>query len=169
MRKCSKCGKAVDREGAFCICCLEDIRLHRQQLKAQGLCQNGCGPTDGKSVRCDDCKKHNREVTAKYHKELRHDVIVAYGGKCICCSESTFEFLAIDHVNGGGEQQRKQDIIGSKFYKQLKEAHYPSEYRLLCNNCNYGIFRNHGFCPGDPFSHKLTKITHDLPLQGCPI
>jgi hypothetical protein len=30
------------------------------------------------------------------------EMLSAYGGKCVCCGESEYKFLAIDHINGGG-------------------------------------------------------------------
>ncbi len=37
-----------------------------------------------------------------YRRNLRAKVLSHYGGKCSCCGESTPEFLAIDHTEGGG-------------------------------------------------------------------
>lgn len=67
--------------------------------------------------------------------------------KCACCEEKTIEFLCIDHINGGGNKERKQlKREGKSFYYYLKQKNYPEGYRILCYNCNmaFGCF---GYCP----------------------
>lgn len=77
---------------------------------------------------------------------LRH-----YSGdepSCACCGEQHVEFLALDHVHGGGNAHRKQTGTkgGAAFYAWIVKNGYPSGYRVLCHNCNmaYGIW---GCCP----------------------
>lgn len=112
----------------------------------------------------DKVKKHwttwNSKPTTKEYKrihardrvrKLRKEVIEYYGGsppKCSCCGETIFEFLCIDHVNGGGCQQRKRLGLssGSSFYAWLKRNHFPSGYQVLCANCNQGK-QIRGQCP----------------------
>lgn len=70
-----------------------------------------------------------------------------YGGKCECCSESLFEFLALDHKNGGGNAHRKEvkqrsaNMIGWALANAL-----PPIFRVLCHNCNSAI-GFYGRCP----------------------
>lgn len=82
---------------------------------------------------------------------MRRQVLEAYSEgqpKCACCAERHVEFLAIDHVNGGGEKHRK--TLGSKggetFYRWLIQQQFPPGFRVLCHNCNfaYGVY---GYCP----------------------
>lgn len=44
----------------------------------------------------------NPEHFAKYQRDRnrsrREQVIAHYGGQCLCCEESTYEFLAVDHT-----------------------------------------------------------------------
>lgn len=68
-------------------------------------------------------------------RQNRKKVIEHYGGRCVCCDESTFEFLAIDHINGMGEQQRKQWRSGN-FYTWIMKNNYPLDLQILCHNCN---------------------------------
>jgi hypothetical protein len=79
---------------------------------------------------------------------LRAEVLAAYGRRCVCCGETTAEFLSIDHVNGRGTKHLKElNLTGRAFYLWLKRQSFPQdEYRLLCHNCN--IARgHHGQCP----------------------
>lgn len=80
---------------------------------------------------------------------IKTEAIAAYGGKCVCCSETTPEFLSIDHINGrsGRHARRGPHRIGN-MWEWLRSHGYPKdEYRLLCHNCNLGRFINGGVCP----------------------
>ena len=43
--------------------------------------------------------------------------------------------LSIDHINGGGTKHR--EVIGSGFYHWLIKNNYPSDYQVLCMNCQF--------------------------------
>lgn len=79
-------------------------------------------------------------------RRLRGVVLAGYGHKCACCGEPEREFLAIDHVNGGGRQERKKIPPGIQFYSNIIKAGFPDKYRLLCHNCNMS-FGLYGYCP----------------------
>lgn len=78
-------------------------------------------------------------------RQIREEVIAHYGGKCACCSESAFEFLAIDHLEGGGKEHRKQ-LKGTHIEVWLKANQFPKGFRVLCHNCNLAI-GFYGKCP----------------------
>jgi len=93
-----------------------------------------------------------KEYFKNYYRELKKRVIAAYGGKCECCSIDAFEFLTVDHIEGGGHRERKSSSTGAGFYARLEKLGFPKEkYRLLCMNCNFSI-GIYGYCP-----HKLNK------------
>ena len=53
--------------------------------------------------------KEKRHANArKWHQARKAEAIEHYGKVCACCGESTYEFLCIDHINGGGNRQREQ-------------------------------------------------------------
>jgi hypothetical protein len=80
-------------------------------------------------------------------QEIKREVIEHYGGKCECCGETTFEFLAIDHVGGDGNRLRKAgEAHGAHLAVQLKVKNYPEGYRILCYNCNSALGWL-GYCP----------------------
>lgn len=66
---------------------------------------------------------------------LRMKALEIYGKECQCCGESTYEFLAIDHINGGGNKHRKS-IKESTIYQWLQNNNYPIGFQVLCHNCN---------------------------------
>ena len=78
--------------------------------------------------------------------ERRLRAIAGYGGKCICCGESTTEFLAFDHVNGDGGQHRKLVRQGASLVGWIERNNYPPSIQLLCHNCNLAK-AFYGHCP----------------------
>lgn len=80
-------------------------------------------------------------------KSLRKQVIAAYGGKCACCYESTFEFLTIDHKSRNGKADRLEKKGTYGVYRWLVKNNFPTDnYRCLCMNCNWAA-RVNGVCP----------------------
>lgn len=81
------------------------------------------------------------------HRTNRELAIALYGGACNCCDEARYEFLAIDHINGGGTKERKERFPNSQsFYKYISKNYLPEVYRILCHNCNSAL-GYYGFCP----------------------
>ena len=83
----------------------------------------------------------------RYRREARDAVLAAYGNACACCGEGRREFLAVDHVNGGGNQERRS--VGNAVVNMMRHIAaqgFPETYRVLCHNCNMarGIY---GYCP----------------------
>jgi hypothetical protein len=67
------------------------------------------------------------------------DALQHYGGQCACCGETEPAFLAIDHVNGGGNAHRREVGYpkgGGAFFYWLRKHGYPDGYQVLCHNCN---------------------------------
>lgn len=91
----------------------------------------------------------NKERSKKWNKERRQQIKLVilshYGGKCKCCSEDRVEFLAIDHINGGGGKQRKKVGAGN-FLKWIIRNDFPKDLRILCHNCNAAL-AYYGYCP----------------------
>lgn len=107
----------------------------------QGECKACC--KERRAARIERVHEAQRERDAV----TRQEVFAAYGGACVCCGENRWEFLTMDHVNGGGTAARKTDGSGAKFYAKLKKLGFPKDnFRLLCWNCNCsrGIL---GYCP----------------------
>ena len=89
--------------------------------------------------------EHELHLAKKRYAQNRKIVINYYGGKCDCCGESTYEFLAINHINGGGNQERK--ILGqNKMISNIIKNNFPEKYNILCHNCNsaLGFYK---YCP----------------------
>lgn len=78
---------------------------------------------------------------------LRRAVITGYGGQCVCCGETNWRFLALDHVNDdGAEMRRNGPKSGAVFNRWLINQNFPNFIQLLCHNCNVAKAL-YGFCP----------------------
>ena len=96
---------------------------------------------------CLRCQTTQASCQRASRRRLRAEVLAVYGGKCTCCGETRFEFLAFDHIDGGGNQHRKeQRLIGHAFTVWLKKNNYPPGFQIHCHNCNVakGMY---GVCP----------------------
>lgn len=103
----------------------------------------------------------------KRHQEMSDNAkrqrllcIEHYGGKCDCCGEKRYEFLAIDHINGGGGKHRKQ--IGNHTVAWLVRNNFPDGFRILCHNCNQSL-GHYGYCPHKkPQKIKAPLVSYTL-------
>ena len=109
---------------------------------------------------CRDC---SNEVTKDRQRRLRLRVLKHYGGEdpaCACCKEKRLEFLSIDHIEGGGNEQRRRDNVrsGASFNYWLVRNHFPTGFRLRCHNCNMarGFY---GVCPHEKETAACVSTT----------
>jgi hypothetical protein len=123
-----------------------------------------CGGTEFYSNgRCKNC---SRTRIRNYQRKPRLEAIDAYGAKCACCGEETVEFLALDHINGGGNAERvklrKEGKNPTTIYKELRKHGWPEGYRVLCHNCNFSLGMYH-YCPhkGRPDKEMLEKYSRN--------
>jgi hypothetical protein len=95
-------------------------------------------------------KQANIRNGLRKRRRDRLECLVRYSGnppKCECCGESHLEFLAFDHVNGGGAKHRKElSDAGTATIRWLIKNNCPKGFRVLCHNCNsaHGYY---GYCP----------------------
>ena len=106
------------------------------------------------------CKEYSRKyysthrdirlkIESDLHLSMKEKVFNHYGKFCACCGESEVEFLTIDHIAGGGTQQRLKIGSSSGFYKWLVKSNFPEGFQTLCFNCNCARSKpkNQGICP----------------------
>lgn len=151
-KTCPKCNKKTSKmSGGYCVPCKKEYfadyyQKHKAKINAQVEARRKADPEKHLATR----RERNRK--------LRMDVVEAYGGQCECCGESNIEFLAVDHVNGGGRKHRTEIAgVGSAFYVWLRKQGFPKKgLRLLCHNCNQSIGL-YGYCPHQSESRFVCK------------
>lgn len=156
--KCMQCGEtqpeflAVDHIN-------NDGKDHRKQLGRNNiyswLRQNGF-PQEDFQILCHSCNWNKfyqlQASKSAYHGKawydrLRSEVLIAYGGTCMCCGEARPEVLAVDHINGDGSNHRRVVGAGRAFYSWLRKNGFPKDnFQLLCYNCNFAK-HVYGTCP----------------------
>jgi len=101
-------------------------------------------------------------------RELKQEIIDAYGGRCACCGEEMIEFLTIDHINNDGAKHRARVGKGRGVYKDIKAQGFPEgKYQVLCFNCN--IARGfYGYCPHHPEDYNPVDKTPKGDKVGRP-
>lgn len=134
---------------------------HCEQVKPLEDFVKSSRAKDGRTARCKTCTAAyfkergytvlNRENRREYGRKCRLQVLEHYGTKCACCGETRPEFLALDHINGGGNAHRRlighgKSRGGSEFYRWLIKNDYPEGFQLLCHNCNQSR-SYYGYCP----------------------
>lgn len=81
----------------------------------------------------------NRDKTnaykRKYELKKKNEVFDLLGRKCAVCGFSDERALQIDHINGGGNKERKS-MRGRKLYAHILSLGGVG-YQILCANCNW--------------------------------
>ena len=89
------------------------------------------------------------------NRALRLEVLNHYSHgtfACACCGVNHHEFLALDHVDGGGRVHRKKTGSSVTYWLWFIRSGFPTWFRVLCHNCNMarGMY---GQCP-----HEKTAL-----------
>ena len=153
----------VRPEVKFCPACIEYKEFSefgtynatsRGKTRLQGYCSE-CHRKKSLEWNKKNPERHKVNVTKSSKKltvEAKIKVIEYYSGgtgKCACCPEKYIEFLTIDHINGNGNQHRREIKAAGqylKFYGWLIRNNFPEGYRVLCMNCNFARGK-YGYCP----------------------
>lgn len=85
--------------------------------------------------------------TRVWRQRRRLETLRALGAVCACCGEARIEFLAFDHVDGGGNAHRRT-FKNNQAYQQwlFREGANSGLLRVLCHNCNQARSL-YGYCP----------------------
>jgi hypothetical protein len=141
MNECIICGSAISLKSRTNKCKKCRKKERKEERQKSGLCPK-CGKNEAKlGSNCEGCI-----INARQNYFLRKiKAMLHYGNKCFCCGETRIAFLCIDHVNGGGNEHRRE--IGRRIYEWLIRNKYPPGFRVSCSNCNSGASLNGGKCP----------------------
>ncbi|SRR6266581_2188188 len=163
--RCHVCGILYAGPYSKCNGCRDKEKARYQAKKTANICPKCKGPSTI-GIICDICKYTDKILRlmslgrgTPEHKEadlarikergrtLRFQILKGYGEKCICCSETEPIFLDLDHVHNNGAEERKTTRKGYVLYAWVIQNNFPSDYQLLCKNCNWGKYINKGVCP----------------------
>lgn len=136
---------------------------------AKGMCKacyandyywNKPGEKEKNRTRALQWTRNNKQRILSYYKDKKYEVLSHYSEgvpKCACCGEATFEFLTLDHINGGGNKHRAMIGSGRWFYSWVRTNNYPPLFQVLCMNCNFakGV---HGMCPHNKDGSQIREM-----------
>ncbi len=89
--------------------------------------------SDGLSSWCRQCIT---EIGERVRRATRDELLSLLGGECRRCGFTDARALQVDHVHGGGSQERKTVWSSTRsFIERVRSM--PGEYQLLCANCNW--------------------------------
>jgi 5-methylcytosine-specific restriction endonuclease McrA len=81
-------------------------------------------------------REKNKYSQRKYLQSIRKQVIELLGGKCVNCGCDNFNALEINHINGGGNEE-KRHIGGKQFYLNILSGRRPrNDLEITCIVCN---------------------------------
>ncbi len=157
MRKCTKCKTKWGEEGFYgkhphCkLCQKKDHKKYYNEVLSKNPEKRRLYSKNWREKN----RERYRELSTNSHQRRRLKMLQAYSGdipKCACCGETHNEFLAIDHINGGGNKHRKSVTRSTGLMGWLIKNNYPSGFQVLCHNCNFAK-GHYKMCP-----HNKTKI-----------
>ena len=155
-KECENCGKIIHgvvRKRKYCVGsdCYKIAKIKLQKKWVRENPERVKRLSQNYHLRNKDrTKVRRREIGIMWYKKNRLCTLIHYGGNppvCSCCKEYRLEFLAVDHVNGGGGKHHKElKKKNTNIYTWLRKNNFPSGFQILCHNCNMskGFY---GYCP----------------------
>ncbi len=83
----------------------------------------------------EDRNGQGESYIAKYHRKQRRLALQKLGNKCTKCGNNDERVLQIDHISGGGNEERNRVGTGMIYRKIARGQILGSQ--LLCANCNW--------------------------------
>lgn len=117
------------------LCYNCNCRVNMTELKLTVCFNEGCKYCGESIYRNRICRKCSNIAKRNSYIRLKINVFDYYWSKCANCGIDKIEFLTIDHINNDGAQHRKE--VGTQIFPWLKMNNYPTEFQILCFNCNY--------------------------------
>jgi hypothetical protein len=150
--RCASCKQANDSpSGVTCSKCRAGFKARYSAKREAGRCAACDKRARPERTLCASCKERVNARHRNQCRQVRREALEHYGGqppRCACCGEARMEFLAIDHIDGGGQAHRRKLNTGSgtSFYFKLRKLGWPEGLRVLCHNCNVSLGM-YGYCP----------------------
>lgn len=126
------------------------LSRNKDKVRAQGIARRKEKIAAMSAPELDAFRKSQNNKAKQQSDAIKATVFEAYGGwVCACCGETERNFLTIDHMRNNGNKLRKEGVHGhgTKFYRWLVRVKFPTDFQVLCMNCNFGKRMNNGICP----------------------
>ena len=78
-------------------------------------------------------KTQIRAVGTQLINHLKEELYNIFGKRCIKCGFDDVRALQLDHVNGGGAEERRTKTAVQVWRNAIN---HPQYYQMLCANCN---------------------------------
>jgi len=109
-----------------------------KNCKSKGPFNKDRNKKDGLSFYCTVCERAKGRLIYQRWRQKSIDLL---GGVCVKCGFSDPRALQIDHIHGGGRQERLSIANGggpnaNKMYQLVAADVNHEKYQLLCANCN---------------------------------
>lgn len=151
-KRCRKCGVEYPNTAEFFT------RNRQFRLGLRAICKGCTNPVA-------------RAEGRKLRRSLRMEVLSHYSGgqspSCACCGESTFEFLALDHMEGSSREDYRSSPGSTKLFARIKREGYRLRAQVLCHNCNAAV-AHHGACPHRPDIVRPIKLRKTVAPLSMP-
>jgi hypothetical protein len=132
---CKMCGAEFQPDSGrqrYCrAICSKKVKLDKNQRWLGKYIET----PEGKEAR----RKHSRDHVQKVKLEVfSHYCNGVPFCQCSGCRTTYLGFLQLDHIEGGGSKQRRENKLSRTYalLGWLKRNNYPSGYQILCANCN---------------------------------
>ena len=79
-----------------------------------------------------------REYDRSRHRRVKIAAFAVLGDVCVLCGEDEEEFLTVDHIDGGGSEDRISRGRREIYISIVRDETQRKRFRLLCRNCNSG-------------------------------
>ncbi len=80
-------------------------------------------------------RERDRIAGALRRQRIRAQIFALLGNTCIRCGFADTRALQVDHINGGGNDDRRRSASVSSYYARVLASN-GAGYQILCANCN---------------------------------
>jgi hypothetical protein len=127
-----------------CEVCGDTFKIKPIEVGKRFCCSKKCGYArltkykfgDNHNINIDGVSRAQNQKNLRMRYRLA--VLDKLGNKCCRCGYSDLRALQIDHINGGGKEERRNISNTNSFYAKVVKSYDSKEnlYQLLCANCN---------------------------------
>lgn len=144
VKRCGECKRAWDRQY------YQDNKDRILKGRGQNYYKNRdkhlkFNKTEARKIIVDRYRAKNKQSirlkSRQKRLDIKQEVLAHYSNDkvcCVVCGDTGIKHLQLDHINNGGNKQRKElnSRGGWGFYSWLLKNNLPEGFQVLCANCN---------------------------------